>query len=93
MPFARGVRIAMCLWVVLAVVVWNAIFDRILIVSGRAYVYAAANAAAASRPYLLINDSMRPALKHALWTASAAGGVFLIVGCALIAIVGRRRGR
>jgi hypothetical protein len=33
--------VALALWIVLALVVWNVVFDRVLVVAGRQYVHAA----------------------------------------------------
>jgi hypothetical protein len=41
-PPARPVRAAVTLWLVFAFTVWNVVFDRILVIEGREYVYAAA---------------------------------------------------
>ncbi|MEO8258674.1 MAG: hypothetical protein ABI868_15100 [Acidobacteriota bacterium] len=76
----RAARIAATLWVVAAIVVWNATFDRVIVTAGRRYVRAAALAAAAGGPYLRIDDWMRPAVTAGLWFASAAAGATLILG-------------
>ena len=76
----RAARIAATLWVVWAVVVWNVVFDRAIVVAGRQYVRAAAMAAADGGPYARIDDWMRPAITAGLWSASAAAGAILIVG-------------
>ena len=73
-------RLAAALWIVLAVVVWNVVFDQVLVFAGRRYVQAASAAASAARPYVRIDDWMRPALDRALWTATLAAGAILIVG-------------
>ena len=73
MPADRGrIRLAVFLWLLFAFVVWNVVFDRILVVEGREYVYAAAVAASKSAPYMLASPWMRAAQSHALWTATAA---------------------
>jgi hypothetical protein len=76
----RSARIALTLWIVWAVVVWNVVFDRVIVVAGRRYLGAAAVAAQAGGPYARIDDWMRPAVGAGLWTASAAAGVIVIVG-------------
>ena len=43
-----ALRLAAFLWLLFAFVVWNVVFDRILVIEGRAYVYAAA--VAVSKP-------------------------------------------
>ena len=77
---ARAARIAAALWVVWAVVVWNVVFDRVIVVAGRQYLRAAALAVAAGGPYARIDDWMRPAVTAALWMASAAAAAILILG-------------
>lgn len=76
----RAARIATLLWVVWAVVVWNVVFDRVIVVAGRRYIHAAALAAQAGGPYARIDDWMRPAVTAGLWMASAAAGAILILG-------------
>ena len=63
-----------------AVVVWNVVFDRVIVVAGRRYLHAAALAAAAGGPYARIDDWMRPAVNAALWMASAAAAAILLLG-------------
>lgn len=73
---------AVVFWIVLAVVAWNVVFDRVLIDAGREYVRTAADAAHASGPYARIDDYMRPAVPRALVLATSAAGVILAVGLA-----------
>lgn len=68
-PRAR-VRLAALLWIVLAIVVWNVVFDRVVVLAGRAYVGEASMAAREGR-YLRIDDAMRPAIVHGIVLASA----------------------
>jgi hypothetical protein len=75
-----GRRAAAALWLAAAVVVWNAVFDRVIINAGRAYVKTAAEAAQGTGPYARIDDSMRPALPRALALATASAGAVLAAG-------------
>jgi 4-amino-4-deoxy-L-arabinose transferase-like glycosyltransferase len=79
-PSKSRKRLAIVLWIVWAVVVWNLVFDRVLIDAGREYIVAAMVAARDAGPYARIDDFMRPALPRALALASAAAGVILAVG-------------
>jgi hypothetical protein len=74
--------VAVALWLAAAVVVWNLVFDRVLIDAGREYVRTAADAAHGPGPYARIDDSMRPAVPRALVLATSAAGVILVVGFA-----------
>ena len=89
MAIARSVRLALALWIVWAIAAWNVAFDRVLVLAGRDYVYRAATAASASRPYALINEWMRPAVSRAFLIATLIGGSILIVGLALIGFAAR----
>jgi len=93
-PPLRSLRshlgVAVALWIALAIVVWNVVFDRVLVVAGRQYVYAATRAARSSGPYVRVDDWMRPAERRAVWMASAAGGTVLAAGLVSISLAARR---
>ena len=82
-------REAVILWLVLAFLVWNVVFDRILVLAGRRYSYAAALAAGQAEGYVRIDDWMRPAVAHGVRVASLAGLSVAIVGLGAIAIASR----
>jgi hypothetical protein len=84
------IRLAVFLWLLFAFVVWNVVFDRILVIEGREYVYAAAVAVSQSAPYVLAGPWMHAAQSRALWTATAAAGGVLAIGFAGIAVAARR---
>ena len=77
---ARAARLAVALWIVWAAVVWNVVFDRVLVLAGRRYVYAASVAARRGAPYVSMDAWMRPALSRGLWLATAAAAAIAIVG-------------
>ena len=88
-----SVRVAWALWLAWAVIVWNVVFDRVIVVAGRQYIHAAYLAAAnAAVPYARSDDWMRPAATRALWEASLAGVAVVALGFLLIGLA-RRRGR
>ena len=74
----RRARIACALWIAWAVVVWNVVFDHVIVTAGRRVV-AAAGMAATVTP-LNIDQFMRPALARGLWIATAAAAAIVIVG-------------
>lgn len=73
-------RAARWLWILFAFVVWNVVFDRVIIDAGREYVRVADAAASGIGPYAKIDDTMRPAHARALWLATASAGAILVVG-------------
>ena len=76
-------RIARALWIAWAIVVWNVVFDRVIVVAGRNYVAAAGRAAAApDGPFANMDDWMRPAVTRGFWFATAASGAIVLLGLA-----------
>ncbi len=83
-------RAAAWLWIIWAFVVWNVVFDRVIVVAGRDYL-TIASAAAKTGAYLKIDDTMRPAQSRALWLATASAGAILVVGFAVISTTRLRK--
>ena len=90
MSWSRA-RVAIVLWIACAIVVWNVIFDRVLVLAGRRYVYAAAVAAGGSAGYVQIRDWMPHAVTRGLWLASAGAAVILIIGIGGVFLATRGR--
>ena len=80
----RKIVVAVVLWLLFAAVVWNVIFDRLIVLAGRRYSHDAYVLYRSTGRYLLINDVMRPAMAHAVRIASVVAGAIAVV--ALIAI-------
>jgi hypothetical protein len=91
---ARAVRLASILWIVWAVVVWNVIFDQVIVSAGRHYIVAAELAvkgAASIPPHFEDMDQwMRPAVTRALWTASASAAAIVAIGFSIIHVTKHR---
>jgi hypothetical protein len=85
----RAVRVAVTLWVILAVVVWNVTFDRVIVEAGRAYIRAARESAK-SGSYLKVGDWMSAAIVHGVWLASGVAVAILAVGLAAIRAASKR---
>jgi hypothetical protein len=87
-------RIARALWIAWAVIVWNVVFDRVIVVAGRNFVAAAGRAAAVpAGPFANMDDWMRPAVTRGFWMATTAGAVVLFTGLAAVRQIVRRSGR
>jgi len=93
MTLPRRARLAAALWLVLAFLVWNVVFDRILVLAGRRYSYEATVAVRERGTYLRIDDWMQPAMAHGLWTASAVAIAIAVVGVAAVVMASRRARR
>ena len=78
-------RLARTLWIAWAIVVWNVVFDHVIVVAGRDYI-AAANRAAFSLPpqYEHMDMWMRPAVTRGLWIASGSAAAIAIAGFFLV---------
>jgi len=72
-------------------VVWNVVFDHVIVVAGRDYLVAALKTAHGPGPYAHMDDWMRPAVTRGLWTATAVSIAILLVG--LVAVRFAARGR
>jgi hypothetical protein len=78
-------RLARALWIAWAIIVWNVVFDHVIVVAGRSYIAAAGQAAAGDTAHPVnMDDWMRPAVTRALWIATAAGGAILLAGLASV---------
>jgi hypothetical protein len=88
-------RIARALWIAWAIVVWNVVLDRVIVVAGRQFIVAAAGQAAASPagPFANMDDWMRPAVTRGFWIATAAGLALLATGLTAVSYAGRRSQR
>lgn len=75
----RAARIAVALWITWAVIVWNVVFDHVIVVAGRRFIAAAGRAAQGPGPYARMDDWMRPVVTRAFWTATAAAAVLLVI--------------
>ena len=89
---SRAARLATALWVAWAVVVWNVVFDHVIVLAGRRYLNAAGIAAGGSGAYARIDDWMRPAVTRALWTATGAGAAILVIGLVSVRLASRVTG-
>ena len=83
-------RLARALWIVWAIIVWNVVFDQVIVRAGRDYLVAAGQASAkqAARPNM--DAYMRPAAQRGVWIATAAGALILFTGLASVRAACRR---
>jgi hypothetical protein len=81
---ARAARLARMLWLAWAVIVWNVVFDHVIVVAGRNYILAASLAVARSARFARMDEWMRPAVTRGFWIASAAAAAIAVAGLASI---------
>jgi hypothetical protein len=88
----QAARIARVLWIVWAIVVWNVVFDRVIVVAARAFIVAASAQAAAypAGPFANMDDWMRPAVVRGFWIATAACAGIVIAGLTAVNYAARR---
>jgi hypothetical protein len=89
----RATRLARALWIAWAVIVWNVVFDHVIVTAGRQYIVAAERAvrgsAAVAPHFENMDDWMRPAVTRALWTATASAAAILAIGLPAIHLAAR----
>jgi hypothetical protein len=88
-PMPKKVWLAAVLWLVLAAVVWNVVFDRVVVLAGRRFVHDATVSARAG-VYLRIDDTMRPAVADGVRLASLVSVPIAILGLAAVSLASRR---
>jgi len=81
----KAPRIARALWIAWSVIVWNVVFDSVIVVAGRRVIAAAGLAAAVN-----IDEFMRPAIARGLWTATIAASAILLVGLSSVQLARSR---
>ena len=86
---ARARRLALALWTIWAVIVWNVVFDHVIVVAGREYLSAAVHAARSGAGYLGMDEWMRPAVARGLWIASGSAAAILLTGLLAVAFASR----
>lgn len=86
----RSVVVAVVLWMVFAFLVWNVIFDRIIVLAGRRYSHDATVLFRATGQYLRIDDVMRPAIAHGVRVASGVAGAIAVAAVVLIGLAAAR---
>ena len=87
----RARRIAIGLWIVLAVVIWNGLYDLRITLGVRDYLMKQALHDAGRGPAVTISDAMDATVRDAVGVASLWAGIILISGFATIWLLTSRR--
>jgi hypothetical protein len=89
-PLISRQRIAVGVWVVLTVALWNAIFEMMVVRGVKEYLFRAALHDAGRRPFTPIADVMDPAIFHATWVATLWASIVLLAALLTIRLcIGR----
>ena len=86
-PRRQWRKVARALWIAWAIVVWNVVFDHIVVAGGRDVLGAAGTAVNTA---LNIDQFMRPAVTQALWIATAAAAAILVIGLSSVRLARSR---
>jgi len=88
-----GRRAALLAWAACAAVVWNVVFDAIVIQAGREYLTLQALHQQGSGPAVTIRGVMDPGVERAARTATLSGGAVGAAGLLTTWLAARRRPR
>jgi hypothetical protein len=77
-------------WIVLAIALWNGIFEMMVVRGVKEYLFRAALHAAGRRPFTPIGDVMDPAIYHATWVATLWTSIVLLAALLTIRTLSRR---
>jgi hypothetical protein len=88
----RAQRLAVGLWLVLAVALWNGIFEMMVVRGVKEYLFRAALFDAGRGPLTPIAEVMDPAIYHATWVATLWASVVLLAALVTIRML-QPRGR
>jgi hypothetical protein len=83
-------RLAIALWVVIAVVVWNALYDLRITLGVRDYLLKTALHDAGRGPAVVMSDAMRATVTDAVRVASLWAVIILAAGLGTVRLLTRR---
>jgi hypothetical protein len=86
----RRERIAVCVWIVLAAVVWNGLYDLLLARSTQTYLLQQALHQAGSGPWVDLTTAMDAAVRDAVWLSTLWAGILLLAGLVTIRLLRNR---
>jgi hypothetical protein len=83
---SRQERLIIWIWVILAVVVWNGLYDLLLNRSAKDYLLRAALHDAGRGPSVTISHAMHVAVRDAIWISTMWAGLILLAGLVTLRI-------
>ena len=91
MTAIRARRLAIALWLGLAVVAWNALYDLRISLGVRDYLLKAALHDAGRGPAVVMAEAMRATVQDAVLVASLWAGIVVVVGTVTTRLLHRAR--
>ena len=83
----RRQRIAVGLWVVVAIVVWNGLYDLLLARSTQTYLFQQALHQAGLGPWVDLTAALDAAVRDAVWLSTLWASVLLLAGLLTIRLI------
>src|SRR5215210_6235916 len=80
-------RVALALWIVLGVCLWNAIFEMLVVRGVKEYLFRAALSDAGRGPRIPIAAVMDPAIYNATWVATLWTSIVLLAALVTIRVL------
>ena len=85
-PLGRGQRIAVVIWVILAVAAWNGLYDLLLARSTQNYLFRTAMHDAGLGPAVDLTAALDYAVLEAIWVSTLWAGILLLAGLVTIRV-------
>ena len=82
--------IAVCLWLAVAAVVWNGLYDLLLARSTQTYLFRQALHQAGRGPWLDLTTAMDVAVRDAAWVSTLWASILLLAGMITIRLIWHR---
>jgi hypothetical protein len=89
-PLGRRERMATTVWVLVAIVVWNGLYDLLLARSTQNYLFRTAMHDAGVAPAVDLTAALDYAVLEAVWLSTLWAGVLLLLGLVTIRLVSSR---
>ena len=89
MTLVRARRLAVALWLAMAIVVWNGLYDLRITLGVRDYLMKQALHDAGRGPEVAISDAMHETVRDAVRVASLWSVIVLAAGLVTVRVVGR----
>jgi hypothetical protein len=86
----RRETIAAGLWVVVAVIVWNGLYDLLLARSTQHYLFQQAIHQAGRGPWIDLTTAMDVAVRDAIWISTLWAGILLLAGMSTVVLLRNR---